>query len=245
MLDKKTFIVTRSIFGGSSGGSDGSGSSNDLYPPQKTSFTVDSTYAPFYTHWIYENMFDVVEGEQYLVEWDGVAYVCKAVKGMVDQMTGNAIGNLSLLGLGEDTGEPFIIAYFDVLDGGVMFTADTSESHMVRVADVNVVESGGEGELVAANKISLRFPSKLFTIFYSYLNNGAEEYGLMPMYAMTSTTLTVNSGIVGTNISFVPITTSPTKKTLSVSGDLATQYHDAYGIIVKITGTAGGTITIS
>ena len=53
------------------------------------------------------NAFEIVEGQTYTVNWDGTEYEC--VGFFIDPNSG--IGNLSVVGAGSDTGEPFIYAY--------------------------------------------------------------------------------------------------------------------------------------
>ena len=72
------------------------------------------------------NAFKIVEGQTYTVNWDGTEYIC--VSSLAD--IGLIIGNLSIAGMGDDTGEPFL--YVRNIDG--MFgTLDTSASHTISV----------------------------------------------------------------------------------------------------------------
>ena len=66
---------------------------------------------------------NIVEGQTYTVNWDGTEYEC--VGFIMESDPG--LGNLSLMGTGDDTGEPFLYIY-----GGI-FTFDTSASHTVGV----------------------------------------------------------------------------------------------------------------
>ena len=72
--------------------------------------------------------FSTVVGQQYAVNWDSVPYTCTAV----DIGSGfGVIGNLAILGAGEDTGEPFVgYAYEGAL---VLMTASTAASHDVKI----------------------------------------------------------------------------------------------------------------
>lgn len=76
-----------------------------------------------------ESPFSATVGETYKVSWDGTAYECACV-----DFNGNiAIGNLSIVGVGSDTGEPFLMA---VNNGKelVIYTADTSASHTIFIS---------------------------------------------------------------------------------------------------------------
>ena len=76
-----------------------------------------------------ESTFLATVGETYKVYWDGTAYECACVniEGTI------VIGNLSIIGEGADSGEPFLMA---VLNGrGIsIYTADTSASHTFSIS---------------------------------------------------------------------------------------------------------------
>ena len=79
--------------------------------------------------------FDIVAGQTYTVNWDGTEYEC--VGFTFDSVPG--IGNLSILGVGDDTGEPFVCSYQYNESIGVeavvdqFFTLDTAASHTISV----------------------------------------------------------------------------------------------------------------
>lgn len=79
-------------------------------------------YAPSFA---YE--FNFVVGETYHVVWDDEEYVCVAYE--VDGLTG--IGNAAIAGMGEDTGEPFLMG-----DNGwvAIATLETDASHVIGVS---------------------------------------------------------------------------------------------------------------
>ena len=74
--------------------------------------------------------FELVEGQTYTVNWDGTEYecVCSAFNSIL------VLGNLSIHGVGDDTGEPFV--YVSV---GEFTTLDTSASHTISVKTVGEV----------------------------------------------------------------------------------------------------------
>ena len=75
------------------------------------------------------NAFTPVEGQIYIVNWDGTEYecVCSIFNGSY-----LVLGNLSIIGAGDDTGEPFI--YINVPSIGSEFdTMDTASSHTISV----------------------------------------------------------------------------------------------------------------
>ena len=76
-----------------------------------------------------QSSFEATVGETYKVSWDGVAYECTCVSFNGE----HAIGNLSIVSAGSDTGEPFIIG----IRNGVaiqIVTADTSASHTFSIS---------------------------------------------------------------------------------------------------------------
>ena len=75
------------------------------------------------------NAFEVVEGRTYTVNWDGAEYECVGV--VFNSML--ALGNLSIVGDGGDTGEPFIYGYNTKRHSGMFATHDTSASHTISV----------------------------------------------------------------------------------------------------------------
>ena len=73
--------------------------------------------------------FTPVEGQTYIVDWDGTEHecVCSIFNGRY-----LVLGNLSIIGAGDDTGEPFI--YLNVPSMGSQFeTFDTASSHTISV----------------------------------------------------------------------------------------------------------------
>ena len=72
-------------------------------------------------------------GETYTVFWDGTLYktVCADADGIP------AIGNLSILSYGSDTGEPFVIAQTDRIQ---IYTLNTSASHTISISRLGAPE---------------------------------------------------------------------------------------------------------
>ena len=76
-----------------------------------------------------ESTFSATVGETYKVSWDGTAYESTCVN--FNRL--KVIGNLSIMGMGSDTGEPFLADVGNV-DGIIIFTADTSASHTLSIS---------------------------------------------------------------------------------------------------------------
>ena len=76
------------------------------------------------------NAFELVVGQTYTVNWDGTEYecICSAASERVYQ-----IGNASIMGRGDDTGEPFLCAHNTIQGGFKFYTLDTSATHTISV----------------------------------------------------------------------------------------------------------------
>ena len=77
----------------------------------------------------FPSTFRATVGDTYKVSWDGASYECTCV--LIKNLP--AIGNPSIMSVGSDTGEPFLIG----VDNGkriAIVTADTSASHTVSIS---------------------------------------------------------------------------------------------------------------
>ena len=97
-----------------------------LMEEQQVAFTLDNGIymAPI------TNAFEIVEGQTYTINWDGTEYEC------VGSVSGSGIpvlGNLSIAGEGDDTGEPFIYVYNTKQHTSFFATLDTAASHTISV----------------------------------------------------------------------------------------------------------------
>ena len=95
------------------------------------------------------NAFTPVEGQTYIVNWDGTEYECVGFNMDSDLV----FGNLSIIEAGEDTGEPFLYIY------GSIFTLDTSASHTISVKTTEEIVAPMAKEFLPAN-------TKSTTVFY-------------------------------------------------------------------------------
>ena len=72
---------------------------------------------------------EVVEGQKYTVNWDGAEYEC-----VCSIFNSNpVIGNLSIAGGSDNTGEPFLYRYIASQSLGQFVTLDASASHTISV----------------------------------------------------------------------------------------------------------------
>ena len=81
----------------------------------------------------FQSTFEAKVGETYKVSWDGSVYECPCVA--VSGMSFQFIGNLSITGLGSDTGEPFVMAASNG-NGIEIVAADTSASHTFSISSL-------------------------------------------------------------------------------------------------------------
>ena len=77
----------------------------------------------------FQSTFSATVGETYNVSWDGTLYECTCV----DMGETYVIGNLSIVGEGSDTGEPFVMIVENGL-GIKIYAADTSSSHTFSIS---------------------------------------------------------------------------------------------------------------
>ena len=79
----------------------------------------------------FPSTFEATVGETYKVSWDGTAYECTCV--LIEDFL--CIGNLSMIGLGSDTGEPFFMQVYNG-QGIIIGTPDTSVSHTFSISGI-------------------------------------------------------------------------------------------------------------
>ena len=107
---------------------------------------ANGIYAAFLT-----DRLALVPGQTYTVNWDGSEYECV----FFDNGKDAYLGNTSIMGQGEDTGEPFL---YDFYQNGFA-TFDTSASHTIRVTTAEEVITPMAEEFLPAN-------TKNTTVFY-------------------------------------------------------------------------------
>lgn len=76
-------------------------------------------------------LFDLIEGETYRIVWDGVAYDCVAKYVESGSIVGTGIGNFGMAGLGDDTGEPFLLGVFADGSNTACYATEESTSHSI------------------------------------------------------------------------------------------------------------------
>ena len=101
----------------------------------ETVFVEESTVEFVKNNSLYEaefpTTFEATVGDTYKVSWDGTAYECTCA-----DFRGNPlIGNLSIIDLGSDTGEPFLMRVSNG-DRIFIYTTDTSDSHTFSISSI-------------------------------------------------------------------------------------------------------------
>ena len=123
-----------------------------LMEEQEVGFTLDNPtcYATL------TNPFEISVGQTYTVKWDGTEYECVCFAS-----TDNVyrLGNMSILGEGGDTGEPFLYTYKISKQEGFFDTLDTSASHTISVKTTEETVTPMAEEFLPTN-------TKNTTVFY-------------------------------------------------------------------------------
>ena len=117
---------------------------------QEVNFSDDHGSTEYYGN--LADPFEISEGQTYTVNWDGTAYVCVCII----SHSRPALGNLSVVGAGNDTGEPF---FFDAT-GGMFITLDTAASHTISVKRIVETVTPMAEEFLPTN-------TKNTTVFYA------------------------------------------------------------------------------
>lgn len=104
------------------------------YPHKEIVTILDGTfefvdyYNNYYVHQITDENFIYINGESYTVIWDCEAYQCVAttIEGSI------ILGNLGIMNIGADTGEPFLFIIHKTMNKSIM-TNDTAATHTITV----------------------------------------------------------------------------------------------------------------
>ena len=120
-----------------------------LIEEQEIAFDFDE-YGGFAT---LTNQSEIIVGQTYTVKWDGTEYECVCVASKL----GPAFGNLSMMGGGDDIGEPFL--YISNKAIGQFQTSDTSASHTISVKTTEEIVTPMAEEFLPTN-------TKNTTVFY-------------------------------------------------------------------------------
>ena len=107
-----------------------------------------------------------VKGQTYIVNWDGAEYECVC---SIFNDTILVLGNLSIIGAGDDTGEPFI--YLNVPSAGSEFdTLETTASHTISVKTTGEIFTPMAEEFIPATAL-ITYDSSTGTFSSNLTNN--------------------------------------------------------------------------
>ena len=113
------------------------------------------------------NALDIVVGQTYTVNWDGTEYEC--VCSVFNSMP--VLGNLSIVGTGDDTGEPFLYIKGNGDGVGSSFgTLDTSASHTISVKTTGETVTPMAEEFIPATAL-ITYDSSTDTFSSDLTNN--------------------------------------------------------------------------
>lgn len=223
--------------------------------PVETVFVEESTVPftdsnhGFYVAQIQSNFVPTV-GEVYKVSWDGTVYECTCV-----EFSGTiVIGNLSIVGAGSDTGEPFIVG---VMGNGeaMIYTLDTSASHIISISGfvAEVVKIDEKYLPEAAFRVRNLDTTKSYSTeeieeIYKSADSGSVVYYLNGSI-VTGLSYSANESLScffsnGSSISISPIDNiwdfSNPKTKYPSTIDLASRYYSYANIATGFTDVVGG-----
>lgn len=127
----------------------------------------------------FPDSFNPKEGVPYKITWDGETYECFLLSYFEYPMLGNA----GIFNMGEDTGEPFIMAY----NGTVWMTgtANTSTAHLISISGLSEVVKKIDAKYVDMSNVRalVRMPSNKWTYEYAkeILDSGRLPYMQMSL----------------------------------------------------------------
>lgn len=122
---------------------DSASSVTEVFPETELPFVLNPDYG-MYLWSAAPATFSLAEGKEYVVVWDGTAYTCTAKSAVFITSAGVGVGNFAMAGIGDNTGEPFLLGV--TADGSAVlcFTTETDESHTVRIYQ-KASAGGGSG----------------------------------------------------------------------------------------------------
>ena len=102
----------------------------EIVPEETVTFTPDSGMMTA----LWPPIFNAVEGQTYIVKFDGTEYKCSCTR-LGREGGPLVLGNLSIPGVGDDTGEPFVMVYSGQW---AFFSTDSATEHTISISDKQV-----------------------------------------------------------------------------------------------------------
>lgn len=112
--------------------------------PETTLAFVYSEIFGLYNAWV-DPLFELKPGAIYTVVWDKDVHTLTAVAMNMGDLSGVCVGNLALLGLGEDTEENFILGSIDNDGGSIFITTEEDSTNTITIHE-GVIDNPSEPE---------------------------------------------------------------------------------------------------
>ena len=103
----------------------------EIVPEETVTFTNESGLMAA----LWPPTFNAVEGQTYIVKFDGADYTCTCIR-LGGENGSLVLGNLSIPGFGNDTGEPFFMAYSE---GWTIVSSDSASEHTISIYSRNQI----------------------------------------------------------------------------------------------------------
>lgn len=103
----------------------------EIVPEETVTFTPNSGMMAA----LWPSTFNAVEGSTYIVKFDGADYTCTCIR-FGGKNGPLVLGNLSISGIGNDTGEPFFIAHDE---GWTIVSSDSASEHTISIYSRNQI----------------------------------------------------------------------------------------------------------
>lgn len=216
---------------------------------QTFSFSAIDDNTTEFSHQAEGQLFSFVEGENYVVKWDGLEYRTSAVIIEADGLALVVLGNGAIMDISDDSGEPFVFYFVPAdyvgNDSGVsvIATSEQGDTHTVAIylaeEDSGIVvkdRTGTDVEHIGAKGIRVRT-----------LDGGTKTFvdsdNIVPLEVIENGTYTPSEGVFG----YSPVTVDipdPVlqEKTITENGEYTAD--DGFGglskVIVEVAGSGGG-----
>ena len=161
---------------------------------EKATLNFNSTSLGYYSYGVYvSNLFEA--GKKYTIEFDGDFFTGEAVE-MLDGITTCVfVGNLGIVGLGDDTGEPFVVRTIESSKWLSVQTTSTGTTHALAIYEgvlqTNLSVSYSGGEVLVGTDVDLMTDISVFVEYSDGTKEEITDYVLSGSIAEGENTITV------------------------------------------------------